>query len=99
MEYPADTRLKSMAHSLQEHITLANQLNLQFTAQLLAMAVMEITTKIHGISQHELDALCKRIEEKSSPDEKPVVVPLPDFRGSNRRPRTGRNRTLMTPGS
>src|SRR5450432_3355279 len=99
MEYPVDAQLKLMARSLQEHITLANQLNLQFTAQLLAMAVMEITTKIHGISQHELDALCERIEEKSSHDEKQVVVPLPDFRGSNRRSRAGRNRTLVTPGT
>jgi hypothetical protein len=91
MEYPVDTQLKSMARSLQEHITLANELNLRFTAQLLAMAVMEITTNIHGISQQELDALCKRIEEKSAPQEKPAVVSRPDFRSTNRRPRTRRD--------
>jgi hypothetical protein len=66
MDYPADTQLKSMAQSLQEQIHLANELDLNFTAQLLAMAVMEITTKIHGISQQELHALCERLEQTST---------------------------------
>jgi hypothetical protein len=43
MDYPPDTQLKSMALSLREHIHLANELELNFTARLLAMAVMEIT--------------------------------------------------------
>ena len=94
MECPADTQLKLMARSLQEHIVLANELNLRFTAQLLAMAVMEITTNIHGISQHELDALCERIEEKSSHDQQHAVVSRPDFRSYSRRSRTRRNRSL-----
>jgi hypothetical protein len=98
MEYPADTQLKSMARSLQEHIALANELNLRFTAQLLAMAVMEITTKIHGISQRELDALCERIEEKSSHEEKRAVV-WPDFRSRNRRSKARKNRSQSNSGS
>ena len=60
MKYTTDAQLKSMARSLQKHIGLANDLDLPITAQLLAMAVIEITTKVHGISQHELDALCER---------------------------------------
>jgi hypothetical protein len=99
MKYPADVQLKLMARSLQEHITLANELNLRFTGQLLAMAVMEITTNIHGISQHELDALCERIGEKSSHDEKHDVVSRPDFRSCNRRSRARRNRNPVTPGT
>jgi hypothetical protein len=90
MKYTTDTQLKLMARSLQKHIGHANELNLQFTAQLLAMAVMEITTKIHGISQQELDALCERIEEKPPCDVKRTVVPLPDFRSHNRRSRARR---------
>lgn len=97
MAYASDTELKLMARSLQEHISLANELNLRFTAQLLAMAVMEITTKIHGISQQELDALCDRIEQNSSGDspgnESPKVVALTDFRSFNRRSRARRSRT------
>jgi hypothetical protein len=90
MKYTTDAQLKSMARSLQKHIGLANQLNLQFTAQLLAMAVMEITTKIHGISQQELDELCERIEENPPCDVKRMIVPLPDFRSYNRRSRARR---------
>ena len=66
MARPTDTQLKSMARSLQQQIGLANDLHLGFTAQLLAMAVMEISTKIHGISQAELHALCECIEAGSS---------------------------------
>lgn len=94
MAYTTDIELKLMARSLQEHITLANELNLSFTAQLLSMAVMEITTKIHGISQQELDALCTRIEEKSAFDEKQPIASFPDFRSYNRRSRARRNRSL-----
>jgi hypothetical protein len=66
VEYRADRQLKSMMRSLQQHIDLANELQLDFTAQLLAMAVMEITTRIHGISQQELRALCERVEQTST---------------------------------
>jgi hypothetical protein len=90
MKYTTDTRLKTMARSLQKHIGLAKELNLQFTAQLLAMAVMEITTKIHGISQQELDALCERIEENPPCDVEQTIAPLPDFRNYNRRSRARR---------
>jgi hypothetical protein len=79
MAYSTDTQLKVMARSLQKHIGLATELNLPFTAQLLAMAVMEISTKIHGISQQELDALCERIEEKPSSGVQRTIMPLPDF--------------------
>ena len=58
------------------------------------MAVMEITTKIHGISQRELDALCDRIEEKSAYDGKQPIASFPDFRSYNRRSRARRNRSL-----
>ena len=90
MEGPVDTRLQSMARSLQQHIDLANELDLPITAQLLAMAVMEITTKIHGISQQELDALCEHIEENPPCDVRRSMVPLPDFRSYNRRSRARR---------
>jgi hypothetical protein len=92
MECPADAQLKSMARSLQQQISLANELHLSFTAQLLAMAVMEITTKIHGISQQELHALCERIEEKSSCDRKQALATAVGLRSFDRRSRPRRNR-------
>jgi hypothetical protein len=90
MKYTTDTQLKSMARSLQKHIGLANELDLPITAQLLAMAVMEITTKVHGISQHELDALCERIEENPPCDVRRTMVPVLDSRSYNRRSRARR---------
>jgi hypothetical protein len=90
MKHATNTRLTAMARSLQEHIGLAKELELPFTAQLLGMAVMEITTKIHGISQHELDALCERIEKNPPFDVRRTMVPLPDFRNCNRRARARR---------
>jgi hypothetical protein len=92
-ENAAGIQLKSMARSLQEHIALANELNLNFTAQLLAMALMEITTTIHGISQQELDALCERLEEKAGCDARQAMAVPPDFRSHTRRSRVRRSRS------
>jgi hypothetical protein len=92
MGYPTDTQLKSMARSLQEQIGMANELRLGFTAQLLAMAVMEITTKLHGISQAELHALCECIEERSGFDRKPAVALDLGSRSFDRRARARRSR-------
>ena len=92
MKNATDAQLKSMAGSLQQHISVANELNLSFTAQLLAMAVMEISTKIHGISQRELDALCERIEEKSSHDRDGEVASVTILRSFDRRSRMRRHR-------
>jgi hypothetical protein len=94
MENTADRSLKSMARSLQEHIDLANALNLGFTAQLLSMAVMEIKINMHGISQQEVDALCDHIEEKSSFGVTRPIVPTPMLRSHERWLRIRRSRAL-----
>src|SRR5215510_15073531 len=46
-----DAKLDLMARSLQEHINLAKELNLNFVAQLLTMTAMEIRINLHRISQ------------------------------------------------
>jgi hypothetical protein len=71
---------------------MANELHLGFTAQLLAMAVMEITTKIHGISQAELHALCDCIEERSTFGRKQAVALDMGSRSFDRRSRARRSR-------
>jgi hypothetical protein len=53
-----DHKLDLMARSLQEHINLAKELNLNFVAQLLTMTAMEIRINLHRISEHEIDTLC-----------------------------------------
>ena len=62
-----DAKLDLMARSLQEHINLAKELNLNFVAQLLTMTAMEIRINLHRISQQEMDSLCARAEAQSSP--------------------------------
>jgi hypothetical protein len=92
MEDPADIQLKLMARSLQEHINLANELKLGLAAQLLAMAVMEITINMHEISHHEIDALCERIAEKSSCGGGHAIALLSGSRSHDRRSRARRRR-------
>jgi hypothetical protein len=92
MDNAPDIRLKQLVRSLQEHIGLANQLNLDFTAQLLAMAVMEVTINIHEISHREIDALCERVEQRASCDGKHPVVLVSGPRSHDRRARTRRSR-------
>jgi hypothetical protein len=62
MKSTIDAKLDLMARSLQEHIDLAKELNLNFVAQLLTMTAMEIRINLHGISQHEMDTLCAAAE-------------------------------------
>lgn len=91
MAEPGDIRLKLMARSLREYIELANDLDLRFTAQLLSMAVMEITINMHGISQREVDALCERIENRSAEDGKPALASVSALGFHDRRARTRRS--------
>lgn len=91
MSNPADSQLKSMARLLREQIGVATELNLNFTAQLLAVAVLEITTKLHGISKQELHALCERIERRPSFDRKPAMAVV-GLRSFDRRSRARRSR-------
>jgi hypothetical protein len=58
MENTVDRKLDLMARSLQEHINLAKELNLNFVAQLLTMTAMEIRINLHRISDSEIDTLC-----------------------------------------
>ena len=58
MKSTVDAKLDLMARSLQEHITLAKELNLNFVAQLLTMTAMEIRINLHRISQQEMETLC-----------------------------------------
>ena len=58
MKSTIDAKLDLMARSLQEHINLAKELNLNFVAQLLTMTAMEIRINLHRISEQEMDTLC-----------------------------------------
>jgi hypothetical protein len=79
MKSTIDRKLDLMARSLQEHISLARELHLDFVAQLLTMTAMEIKLKLHGISQHEIDTICARAERRSPPEqrESAMVINFP----------------------
>lgn len=80
MKSPIDAKLDLMARSLQEHIDLAKELNLNFVAQLLTMTAMEIRINLHGISQHEMDTLCAAAESNlvaREPQETARVIRFP----------------------
>jgi hypothetical protein len=69
-----------MARSLQEHINLAKELNLNFVAQLLTMTAMEIRINLHRISQQEMDVLCACAEPTPAarePKESARVIAFP----------------------
>jgi mRNA degradation ribonuclease J1/J2 len=55
MKSTIDRKLDLMARSLQEHINLAKELNMNFVAKLLTMTAME---NLHRISDQEIDTLC-----------------------------------------
>jgi hypothetical protein len=78
MKSTIDRKLDLMARSLQEHIDLARELKLDFVAQLLTMTAMEIKLKLHGISEHEVDAICARAERKSPPAQRQSALVI-DF--------------------
>jgi hypothetical protein len=65
MKNTIDRKLDLMARSLQEHINLAKELNLNFVAQLLTMTAMEIRINLHRISDQEIDTLCASAEQRS----------------------------------
>lgn len=92
MDNRAETQLISIARSLQDHIMVAKELRLDFAAQLLTMAMMEIKTSLHGISQQELDAFCSQVERSAvrpAGKQRPLVTS--GLRRQGHRTRTQRN--------
>ncbi len=85
MKNTIDRKLDLMARSLQEHINLAKELNLNFVAQLLTMTAMEIRINLHRISDQEIDTLCASAERRSvEPEEERETARVINF------PRRGR---------
>ena len=74
-----DRKLDLMARSLQEHINLAKELNLNFVAQLLTMTAMEIRINLHRISDQEIDTLCAVAADpgRRGPEETAQLIKFP----------------------
>jgi hypothetical protein len=84
MKSTVDSKLDLMARSLQEHVKLARELNLDFVAQLLTMTAMEIKIKLHGISPGEVETLVAHAEDRLRPRRRRESAMVIDFprRGS-----------------
>jgi hypothetical protein len=85
MKSTIDRKLDLLARSLQEHINLARELNLDFVAQLLTMTAMEIKLKLHGISEQEIDSICARAVGRPPPPEERESALVINFPTRSRR--------------
>lgn len=85
-----DHSLDAMVRSLREHLDRARQMGLTLTAQLLNMALIELKTELHGISPEDIEALCRRIEERAAPRVLPESAQVIPFPGRTRRRRRNR---------
>jgi hypothetical protein len=55
-------RLRPVLAAIDDHIDVLRGLGLDDTAQLLAIARLDLQMRLHGISHEELDALCEALE-------------------------------------
>jgi hypothetical protein len=93
-----DNKLLSMARSLQEQLRMAKGLELDFVAQLIGMAVLEINMKRHNISEREVEILCMHLEKKMQAERLGVTAldPGPQKQRRQRHQRRG-HRALRNP--
>ena len=59
------SRLSEIVAGLDAHIGLARSYGLRESALLLGVAKLDLLMRIHGVSERELDGLCKAIEQQS----------------------------------
>jgi hypothetical protein len=90
MKKVVDHSLDAMVRSLREHLDRAKRMGLTLTAQLLNMALIELKTELHGISPEDIEALCKRMEEKNAPRVMPETAQVIPFPSRTRRRRRSR---------
>jgi hypothetical protein len=55
-------RLRPVLAAIDDQIDVLRGLGLDGTAQLLAIARLDLQMRLHGISHEELDALCEALE-------------------------------------
>ncbi len=85
MNKVVDHTLDAMVQSLREHLDRAKQMGLTLTAQLLDMTLLELKTELHGITPEDIEVLCRRLEEQSSPRVMPQSAEVIPFPGQTRR--------------
>jgi hypothetical protein len=77
MEASTTTRLSDIVAALDAHVRDVRRLGLKQTALLLDMAKLDLQMRIHGITDVELDELCKAVERHGDdvPNASPTASP------------------------
>jgi hypothetical protein len=75
MEASTTTRLNDIVAALDAHVRHVRRLGLKQSALLLEMAKLDLQMRIHGITDVELDELCKAVERRG--DDVPDAAPTP----------------------
>jgi hypothetical protein len=69
-------RLRAILATLDDHIEVLRSLELGDTAQMLAIAKLDLQMRLHGISDAELSALCEALEAANQRSQSGKVIDL-----------------------
>jgi hypothetical protein len=66
-------RLQAIIDATDQHITELRSFGLHDTAEILAVAKLDLQTKLHGISDEELEAFCQFLKASGGPGAADVI--------------------------
>jgi hypothetical protein len=66
-------RLQAIIDATDQHITELRSFGLHGTAKIFAVAKLDLQTKLHGISDEELQAFCELLKAAGSPRPADVI--------------------------
>jgi hypothetical protein len=69
-------RLQAIVSAVENHIKVLRAFGFDETAGIFAMAKLDLQTKLHGISDHELDAFCEALESAADVAREADVIEL-----------------------
>jgi hypothetical protein len=69
-------RLRAILAAIDDHINVLRSLGHDGTAQLLAIAKLDLQMRLHGISHEELDALCEALESAKRKSQNAEIIDL-----------------------
>ena len=69
-------RLQAILATIDDHIEVLRSFELTDTAQILAIAKLDLQMRLHGISDEELNALCEALEEANHRSQNGKVIDL-----------------------
>jgi hypothetical protein len=67
------TRLQAIVEATDRHIIELRSFGLHDSAKIFAVAKLDLQTRLHGISDEELEAFCQLLKAKGSPGQADVI--------------------------